>query len=89
MAKVITTLAAEDGLNFNYICSFKTESCIGIWNYANDNFMLVNKSDIKFRPYFIPNCKNLEELDKKVYDACDEHITEVFKDSGYTFTLDV
>lgn len=88
MAKIITTLAAENGMDFNEICSFETENYIGIWCHAHDKFMLVTKSDIEFYSIFLNTCKDLKELDDEVCKEINEHILEVYSTSDYTFVLE-
>lgn len=90
MAKVIMTIAPEDGMCFESIMSFKTENYIGIWNNATDEFMLIRQSACRgyFEPYFLEGTYDeLRELDDAVYETVEEHITEVFNHSNYTFEL--
>lgn len=93
MAKVITTIAAEDGMSVEQILSFKTENYIGIWNYNDDDYILFAKTDYEFRPVFLKydleDCPSLKELDDMVWEECEEHILEVFDRADYTFTLEV
>lgn len=91
MAKVIMTIAPEDGMCFENIMSFKTESYIGLWNNVIDRFMLMNQSNYNgyFEPYTLEgNYEELIELDEAVYELIDEHITEVFDHSNYKIELD-
>ena len=89
MAKVIVTIAPEDGMCFENILSFKTENYIGIWDNVSEGFVLMRKSAIYFEPYFIGGYRleDLKDLDDFVYEKCDEHITEVFDKSDYTIEL--
>ena len=87
MAKIITTIAAEDGMNFDEILSFKTENYIGLYNAYENEYMLLEKSSFEFSPCIVTNCDNLRELDDKVFNICDEHITEVFDENRYTIEL--
>lgn len=87
MAKVITTIAAEDGMDFYDICSFKTNNYVGIWNETDDTFTLIRKSYGTFAPAYLNHCDSLKELDDMVYDNCKEHIEEVFEDGCYTILL--
>lgn len=87
MAKIITTIAVENGMDIDEICSFETENFIGIWNHANDNFMLILKSDIEFHPFVVKNCDDLRELDYQVYEKCGEHIVEAYSTSTYNFEI--
>ena len=50
MSKVIRILGNEDGFDFGNICSFITESYIGLWGYNEDCYFLVSKEDIEFCP---------------------------------------
>lgn len=87
MAKVITTIAAEDGMDFWDICSFKTENYIGLYNNTDTSFTLIRKSYGTFAPTYLRHCDSLQELDDMVYDECKEHIKEVFEYSCYTILL--
>lgn len=87
MARVITTLAAEDGTAFDDICSFETMNYIGIWNHTDNCFMLIEKMSAEFHPYAIIECDNLEELDREVFAMYNEHIKEVYTENAYTFRL--
>ena len=88
MAKVITTIVADDGMNFDYIMSFKTENYIGIWDNVGEQFVLLDKSGVYFELRPLKDCENLKELDDAVYAEVKEHITEVFDRSDYTIELD-
>lgn len=88
MAKVVKTLVADDGLNFDYITSFKTENYIGLYNRTDGSFVLINSSDSEFYIHHIDDCDNLEELDDEVYGVCEEHIKEVFENQHYRLILD-
>ena len=89
MAKVILTIAPEDGMFFEDIMSFKTENYVGIWDNAKGSFMLMRQSGRYFEPWYLEgNYENLQELDNAVCEECDEHITEVFSGSDYNFELE-
>lgn len=88
MAKVIMTIAPDDGMCFEDIMSFKTENHIGIWDSVKEKFMLVRESSYYFEPWYLEGYyKSLSELDEAVYNDCAEHISEVFNTSKYTITL--
>lgn len=88
MAKVIMTMAPDDGMSFEDIMSFKTKNHIGIWDCVKTKFMMVRESSYYFEPWYLDGCyKNLSELDEAVYNDCTEHIEEVFDMSKYTITL--
>lgn len=88
MAKVIMTIAPEDGMNFDEMMSFQTENYIGIWDCASEQFALIKKSSKYFEAWYLPNeYETFKELDDAIYDEVEEHITEVFKESNYTITL--
>ena len=87
MAKVVLTIAADDGMSFEQIMSFKTENHIGIWNGIEECFVLIKKRDIWFEPWLLDKCNDLQELDNIVFEKCDEHITEVFDNSIYEIKL--
>ena len=88
MSKVIRILGNEDGFDFGNICSFITESYIGLWDYNEGCYFLVSKEDIKFCPIHLSeSISSLDELDDAVYDKCDEHIEEVFDHCNYKIQL--
>lgn len=86
MAKVIKTLAA-DGIDFDDICSFKTENYIGIFDYSDDEFILIRKEGNHVYLLRLSDCCDLQDLDDLVYKLCEEHIQEVFDTSDYEFIL--
>lgn len=87
MAKVITTIAAENGMDFESILSFKTDSYIGIWDDRSNCFLVVAESDLLFAPIYLEPCESLQELDDMVFEECDEHILYVFDSGAYKFSL--
>ena len=87
MIKVITSIVPENGMDFEEICSFKTDNYIGIWNHRESSWFLFSESDIEFNGISIPNCETLADLDNAVYDVCDEHIIEVSESQSYHFVL--
>ena len=87
MAKVVLTIAADDGMCFEQIMSFKTENHIGIWNCVEECFVLMKQHDIWFEPWLLGKSNDLQELDDIVFEKCDEHITEVFDSSTYEIKL--
>ena len=87
MVKLIRTLAPENGMQFEEICSFHTMNYIGVWNHAADTFALVAKSDVEFNLVHLPTCENLDELDDRVYAECDEHIISVSDRSAFVIAL--
>lgn len=91
MAKVITTLAAENGMGFEDICSFETKSYIGIWDCASYDFALIPKTRYEFRIRFLGYKEgryvNLQEFDDEIFKICGEHILEVFEENKYAITL--
>ncbi len=86
MAKVITTIVAEE-LDFDDICSFETEHCVGIYSSQHNTFVLIQRSNCEFNFGILPVCLSLKELDDEVYKLCDEHIVEVYDSSAYEFNL--
>lgn len=89
MAKVIMTIAPEDGMCFEEIFSFETDNYIGIFNSVTEEFMLISKSSQHFEPFNLDSkhYDNLRELDDDVFELCDEHITDVYGHSNYTIEL--
>jgi hypothetical protein len=88
MAKVIKTIAAENGMDFQDIMSFKTDNYIGIYDNAKGEFALMYKSGTYFEPTYLKYVSSLGKLDDLVFEECEEHITEVFDRSDYVLTLD-
>lgn len=86
MAKVIRTVMA-DGIDFDDICSFKTENCVGIYDHEYNAFFLMQESCYEFYCCILPECSNLSELDNAVYQQSGEHIEEVYESSTYEFVL--
>ena len=90
MAKVIITIASEDGMDFDQMMSFQTENYIGMWDCASGQFALIKKSSKYFEAWYLPPnaYTTFKELDDAIYEEIEEHITEVFKKSDYTIALD-
>ena len=88
MQKVIRKLVPENNMDFEDICSFETESYIGIWDQKSEDYVVIAKSDCEFWLYPLPPCSDLEELDNKVYDLVEEHIIGVSECLRYTFRID-
>lgn len=88
MQKVIRKLTSENNMDFEDICSFETESYIGIWDHTNDRFVMIAKSDCEFCLHPVVLCTDLEDLDNKVYGLTNEHIIGVSESSNYTFRID-
>lgn len=93
MAKVIRTLAAENGMDMGNICSFRTQNYIGIWNGTSERFILIPYEDVAFCPImlseWVSKGDSLQALDDAVYEKTEEHIEEVFNSCKFNFTLDV
>ena len=88
MAKVVITIAAENGMDFQDIMSFKTDNYIGIWDSAKGEFALLRQYSAYFEPCYLKYVDSLGRLDDLVFEECEEHITEVFDRSDYALTLD-
>ena len=87
MIKLIRTLTPENGMKFHDICSFETENYIGIYNHATDRFVIMGQSDFELHLTTLSYCDTLDELDKAVYEACEEHIIGVSESSTYEFII--
>lgn len=74
--KVKFTLVA-DGIDFEDVCYFRTESFVGIYNGDTDNYIVLPRHDPIMEVIVIDRADTLEELDQKVYDEFDEHIEDV------------
>lgn len=88
MIKLIRVLAAEDGTDFDNICSFTTENYVGVWWHEEERFVLIPKHDIEFHGKMLPVCCTLHELDIAVFEYCEEHIEDVSTSSAYSFALE-
>ena len=84
---MVRTLAPENGMHFEDICSFETMGHVGIWDHEAETFVLLAKMEVEFRPAHLPNCSNLDKLDDLVYAECDEHIISVSGRSIYKIVL--
>lgn len=88
MAKVITTIVPENGMDYSDITCFKTENYVGFWEDACGKFVLMPQSSKYFDIHWIDEYpKNLAALDDAVIEEVNEHITEVFDHSVYTIVL--
>lgn len=87
MVKLVRTLAPENGMHFEDICSFETMGHVGIWDHAAGAFVLLAKTEVEFHPALLPNCSNLDKLDDLVYAECEEHIISVSDRSTYKIVL--
>ena len=88
MVKLIHTIAPENGMDFEEICSFETKTMIGIWNHESNRFVLFAPDDIEFHLWTLPACKSLEQLDQEVYNIVEEHIVGVSDSSTYNITIE-
>lgn len=88
MAKVIKTIAPEDGMDYVDITCFKTESYIGFWEDGYGKFVLIPQCSDYFDIRWIDEYpKSLAALDDAVMEEVDEHITDVFHKQSYAFEL--
>jgi hypothetical protein len=69
-------LAPVDDTSFCDICSFETESYIGIYTDSK-GFILMTKDDKEFQLVVLGSAKSLEELDEMCYNKGEEHIDSV------------
>ena len=67
MIKVKRILAPANGAVFDDICSFTTETFIGIYDHTCEKWLLVDRESIEFSSIYIKNTDTLEELDDAVY----------------------
>ena len=87
MVKLIRILTPENGMKFHDICSFETENCIGMYNHAEDRFVVMNQRGYELHLTTLPACDTLDELDNAVYESCEEHIIGVSESSNYEFII--
>lgn len=87
MVGIIRSLKPENGMEFEDICSFETNSFIGIWDYSYDEWVLIAKENDHFDSSRIDPVSDLDALDDEVYSICGEHIEGVSKHNAYKITL--
>ena len=87
MVKLKRMLVPENGIDFDDVCSARTDNYIILWNHISDSFMLIEDTASSFECYELPPCNNFDELDDAVHDICGEHIEEVSRESKYKLTL--
>ena len=87
MISIIRTLVPENGMEFEEICSFETNSFIGIWDHSYDEWILIAKEEAHFESSRIGYVSNLDELDEEVHSTCGEHIEGVSCHNAYKIIL--
>lgn len=87
MSKVKRMLAPVQGISFDEICAFTTETWVGLYDYSRDEWVVFPKEDVQFSSLYLGNPDTLDELDDKVFSETDEHIEAVSRNSNYTFIL--
>lgn len=87
MRELILKYSLPDGMRYDDISSFETESYIGIWNHAQNEYLLFSNIDSELYAYSIPYQDCFEELDSVVYNTVDEHIIRVSKCGKCSITL--
>ena len=87
MKKIVKTLAVEDGMCFDEICSFKTDNYVGIWDHTSERYVMFMPFDCEFHMWTLDECGDLEELDAEVYHTVGEHIIGASDKSTYNFSL--
>lgn len=88
MAKVIRTFAADNGMVFDDVCSFKTESHIGLYDGCSSQFVLIPMADSYLNITPLGNPGTLSDLCDAVKEVCDEDVLEVFDRSDYVIRLE-
>lgn len=88
MAKVIKTIAPENGMDYSDIVCFRTENYIGFWEDGYGKFVVLSRTSSYFNIHWIDEYpKNLAALDDAVMEEINEHITEVFDKQNYSIAL--
>ena len=87
MIKLKRMLVPENMIDFDDVCSARTESYIILWNHIKDCFVLVEDESTTFECFDLPHCENFDELDEVVHNICGEHIEEVSQSNKYKLTL--
>ena len=96
MIELKRVIAPADGTPFDEICSFETQSYIGIFvdyisildSFATPKFLIMPKGDCEFSIEFVESPDNLEKLDNFVYDKTDEHIIGVSTSRSLEIKID-
>ena len=88
MAKLVRMLAPDNGMDFDDICAFKTEELIGLYDYEQDEFVLICSESDELHIFSLDRCKSLQELYEQVLNRFGEHITDVFGRSKYRIVLE-
>lgn len=88
MVGLIRSLSAENGMDFDEITAFETESYYGMYDHFNNEWVLIAKEDVEFSAARIDYVETLDELDDMVCNTtCGEHIIGVSNKSKYKLTL--
>ena len=87
MIKVKRTLVPANGALFDDICSFMTETCIGIYDHGREEWLLIEREATQFDSCYLGRPNTLEELDEDVFAIIGEHIEGVSTSSAYSFAL--
>lgn len=89
MVKVITTMVAENNMSFDEIKSFETQSYIGCWCEGDDNdgWYVFPKGRAEFYCKVFGDPDGLGELDEMIYNWCNEHIIEVYRNLAVKIEL--
>lgn len=92
MAKVKRELIIENGMPFNDVLAFKTESCVGIWDQNGGGFVILRTGLYTLDAFetvkiVCKDCGSLQDLDDMVYEEVCEHIKEVFDEGHWNFDL--
>lgn len=87
MIKVKRALVPVNGAVFDDICSFTTETCIGVYDHGRGEWLLIDREAAQFDSCYLGCPGTLEELDDAVYAIIGEHIEGVSTSSTYSFAL--
>ena len=88
MINVITTIAPENDLPFDYIQSFKTDNYVGMYDYQSCEYIMMCDRDVQlYLKHLGDGFESLAELDAAVYNEVEEHIVSVSESSEYQFKI--
>lgn len=88
MIELKRQLCPTQPLEYAELVSFRTESCIGMYEYGSKQYVLIHTADCNLEMCYLGDPGSYDELDEAVYDIVGEHITHVSNDGHYHFVLE-
>lgn len=87
MIRLKRQLVPVNGVDFDAIESFVTDTHIGIYDFEQGEFVMIPKSERQLSIVRLGSPDDLEALDANVYGECGEHIVAVSTQSEYRLAL--